>query len=233
LNVVQPNGGERWERGSSHDITWTSSGNIGNVKIELYCSGMYVSTIATDTLNDGLYEWTLASSLSPGPGYTIRVVNNSDARASDFSDGQFTILGPPQASTISILSPDAGAIWERGSSHLISWNWSGSNTSTVKIELYKGSALVFTISDNTSCDGSYEWNVPTSLEAGSDYKLRVTSLQDPTAFDESGSLSLTAPAATEGKPSNSNLAFAVSLVSLAVAAGSIAIAVRIARARKE
>jgi hypothetical protein len=233
LNVVQPNGGERWERGSSHDITWTSSGNIGNVKIELYCSGMYVSTIATDTLNDGLYEWTLASSLSPGPGYTIRVVNNSDARASDFSDGQFTILGPPQASTISILSPDAGAIWERGSSHLISWNWSGSNTSTVKIELYKGSALVLTISDNTSCDGSYEWSVPTSLEAGSDYKLRVTSLQDPTAFDESGSLSLTAPAATEGKPSNSNLAFAVSLVSLAVAAGSIAIAVRIARARKE
>ena len=36
ITITSPNGGETWLKDSTHDITWTSSGNTGsNVRIEL------------------------------------------------------------------------------------------------------------------------------------------------------------------------------------------------------
>ena len=34
ITVTSPNGGESWEVGSVHNITWTSAGAVGNVMID-------------------------------------------------------------------------------------------------------------------------------------------------------------------------------------------------------
>ena len=34
IDLLSPNGGENWDAGSKHDITWTTAGTVGNVKLE-------------------------------------------------------------------------------------------------------------------------------------------------------------------------------------------------------
>jgi hypothetical protein len=60
ITVTSPNGGEVWVAGSTQNITWYSSGNVGNVKILYSTDGGYNwITIITSTSNDGTYAWTL------------------------------------------------------------------------------------------------------------------------------------------------------------------------------
>ena len=62
MAVTAPNGGESWAAGSTHQITWTASDNIGVTSIDLWYSidGGAETTIATDLANDGSYDWTLS-----------------------------------------------------------------------------------------------------------------------------------------------------------------------------
>ena len=90
ITVTSPNGGENWTKGSTHNITWTSSGSVGNVKIELLKGGSLVLTISSSTANDGSRGWTVPGSLSAGSNYQIKI---SDASIKSIKDtgGDFTI----------------------------------------------------------------------------------------------------------------------------------------------
>ncbi|HIC44118.1 MAG TPA: hypothetical protein EYO73_07450 [Sulfurimonas sp.] len=46
ISISSPNGGEEWELGSTHNISWSSSHSSINVKIELYKSGSSYQTIS-------------------------------------------------------------------------------------------------------------------------------------------------------------------------------------------
>jgi len=89
LQVTSPNGGETWLIGSSHDITWTSSGGVGNVRIE-YSSdnGSNWTDIAASTENDGSYNWTTPGVSSTN--YLVRV-SETDGDPTDVSDAVFTV----------------------------------------------------------------------------------------------------------------------------------------------
>jgi hypothetical protein len=69
LQVVAPNGYERWPVGLPHEIIW-ARGPEKSVKIELlHDSGSGYSvyqTIDADTDNDGTYDWTPAATVSNG-----------------------------------------------------------------------------------------------------------------------------------------------------------------------
>ena len=65
ITVTSPDGGESWIRGSSHAITWTSSGTAGsNVKIELLKAGVSVQTLSASTRIDGTFSWTIPTGLT-------------------------------------------------------------------------------------------------------------------------------------------------------------------------
>ncbi|MCX6583364.1 MAG: carboxypeptidase regulatory-like domain-containing protein, partial [Candidatus Aminicenantes bacterium] len=60
IEITSPNGGEVWLIGSTHDITWTTSGEVGNVKIEYSGdNGSNWVEISASTENDGIYSWTV------------------------------------------------------------------------------------------------------------------------------------------------------------------------------
>ncbi|SVD46726.1 uncharacterized protein METZ01_LOCUS399580, partial [marine metagenome] len=86
-----PNGGEDWELGSTHDITWSSVNLTGNVKIELYKSGSVVETLTADESNDDKYTWTISSGLEEGTDYRVRISSLADLNVYDESDGDFTL----------------------------------------------------------------------------------------------------------------------------------------------
>ena len=91
LELTAPNGGETWAAGSTHDITWTSLGEIANVALEYSANGgTDWTTIAAPTPNSGSYQWTL-----PGSPSVTGLVRVSDAAAPtifDASDAVFSIV---------------------------------------------------------------------------------------------------------------------------------------------
>jgi len=78
-------------------------------------------------------------------------------------------------------------VWYKYTSHPVTWSYSGSPGSTVKIVLLKGSTEVSTLASGVSVGssgkGSYSWFVPSTLVSGSDYQIRVQSLSQSTIKD--------------------------------------------------
>jgi hypothetical protein len=62
ITVTSPNGGESWPASSTQNITWTSTGSVGNIKIQYSVnSGNSWAAIASSTANDGSYSWTVTN----------------------------------------------------------------------------------------------------------------------------------------------------------------------------
>ena len=89
ITVTSPNGGETWQMGSTHNITWND--NISeNVKIELYKSGSFNRTINSSTDSDGSYDWSIPTDLTESTNYKVKISSTSST-VNDLSDNYFTI----------------------------------------------------------------------------------------------------------------------------------------------
>jgi hypothetical protein len=93
LVVVAPNGGESWQVGSTHDITWLSGGEVGDVKIEYSTDdGLNWTEIEASTENDGTYTWTVPDTVSSE--CLVRISEAEDGDPLDTSDDVFSIVAP-------------------------------------------------------------------------------------------------------------------------------------------
>ncbi|MFC2076836.1 LamG-like jellyroll fold domain-containing protein [candidate division KSB1 bacterium] len=89
ITVASPNGGEVWGVGTTHNITWTSSGDVGLVRVEYSTnSGVHWMGVADSTANDSNYSWTVPP--YPSSDCLIRITDISGA-PSDVSDNEFTV----------------------------------------------------------------------------------------------------------------------------------------------
>ena len=85
--------------------------------------------------------------------------------------------------TMTVVSPNGGEQWERGTVKNISWNTS--LTGNVKIDLLKNNILHSTIAASVSSTGPYPWTIPDTLSYGTDYRVRISSINYPNVNDES------------------------------------------------
>jgi|GEM_PF-1429530 len=155
--VTSPNGSENWEVGSVHNITWTSTSSVGNVKIEYSIdNGSVWRTLVTSTANDGSYSWTIPN--TPSSDCLVRVIE-TDGSPSDVCDAVFSVVYPP---SVTVISPNGGEEWMVGSSYNITWTSIGP-VGNVKIEYStdNGGSWV-DITASTTNDGSHSWTVPNS-----------------------------------------------------------------------
>ncbi len=185
LMVASPNGGENWQAGTSHTISWTYTGSPGTyVKIELLKGGVFNSTITSSTTTStGSYSWLIPSGQTVGDDYQVRLTSTSNATITDVSDGNFSIIAPPPTS-LTVTSPNGGENWQAGTSHTISWTYTGSPGTYVKIELLKGGVFNRTITSSTATSsGSYSWLIPSSQAVGDDYQVSITSTSNDTITD--------------------------------------------------
>lgn len=92
--VTSPNGGESWQAGSTHNITWTTTGTVGNLKLE-YSSdnGAEYETLSESTPNDGNFSWRIPNDIS---SECLVKVSEIDGAPSDVSDGVFSITPSTQ-----------------------------------------------------------------------------------------------------------------------------------------
>lgn len=90
ITVLTPNGGEIWGVGSAQEITWTSTGTVGKVKIEYSTdNGSSWKNVKASADNTGSYLWTIPD--DPSTNCLVKV-SEKDGDPSDTSDAAFSII---------------------------------------------------------------------------------------------------------------------------------------------
>jgi ribosomal protein S8E len=139
-------------------------------------------------------------SLVDGSDYKVRISWISDTGVYDESE-EFTI----EAKSITVTEPTSTTIWTKGSSANITWTSLGT-ISDVQIDLYKGGTIQETIESSTTNDGTYTWTqVNPSLVDGSDYKVRISSGDEPGIYNESDNFTIEAKSITVTEPTSSTI----------------------------
>ncbi len=182
LKVTAPNGGEQWEVGSSHNVTWTSSGSVGDVRLEYTTDGGKTYTVFDSVaLNDGVRPWVVPD--TPSTQCKVRITDTTNGSLSDTSNSTFSIVtegGTPDG-TITVTSPNGGESWEVGSSHDITWTSTG-NVGNVKLEYSVDNGSNWVLFDGVALnDGERPWAVPD--EDSDQCLIKITSVNSASIYD--------------------------------------------------
>jgi hypothetical protein len=155
ITVTSPNGGENWQVGSSHDITWTSANTSGTVKIEYSTNnGSAWTEIIASMPDTGIYQWNIPNTPSDS---CLVSVSDTVGTLSDTSDGVFTIFS---ITLITVTSPNGGEQWKADSACAITWTSAGTS-GAVKIEYSTNNGSAWTeIIASMPDTGIYPWTIP-------------------------------------------------------------------------
>jgi len=88
ITVTTPNGGESWQRGTPHNVTWTATDLTGTVTIDLYKGGAFNQNIGTAAAIAGTYAWTIPAGCFAGTDYKVRIHQGA---VEDYSNAAFAI----------------------------------------------------------------------------------------------------------------------------------------------
>jgi hypothetical protein len=163
------------------------------VKIVLLKAGTEVGTIkdsvSVGSNGKGSYTWPMALGYTTGSDFKVSVQSISQPAIKDLSNNYFTITPGTTTTTptITVTSPNGGQTWKRGTTQTITWDYTGTPGSTVKIVLLKAGTEVGTIKDSVSVGssgkGSYSWTMALGYMTGSDFKVSVQSISQPAIKD--------------------------------------------------
>ncbi|MGA2588014.1 MAG: GDSL-type esterase/lipase family protein [Candidatus Aminicenantales bacterium] len=179
ITVLSPNGGESWQAGTTQAITWTTSGIVGDVLIEISTNGgTSYTTIVSAASNNGSYAWTIPN--TPGSNCLVRINEAPDGAPSDVSDRPFTITPPkPKAPLDPVLDTRLDGTGTRKINSL-SWKANAGNAG-IPLKNYRLYRKL-----TTQGDGGFtlQAEIPpiallyedSSLEVKTKYAYRLTSL---------------------------------------------------------
>lgn len=180
ITITSPAGGEDWQTGSAHNITWQSV-NVNNVNIEVSTNnGGNWTTIATNVpAGTGSYNWII----SPLPNSDECVIRISDASNSSVEDESnlFSIRTATFSNTLNgivLLQPNGGEVWKGGTTQYIVFR---KNTffPSVKLEFSTDDGATWTqiLSYPLSGLTYYPWTVP--LVNSTKCRIRVSNWNNP------------------------------------------------------
>ena len=121
----------------------------------------------------------------------------------------FTITVAADPGWIDVNYPSQNSEYYTGQSMYIQWDAS-STGNYVKIELYSGSTLRYTISQNFSFYGSSGytyWTIPDSISSSSSYRIKITSLTYVYESDYSDYFSISSRSITVSSPDEGDTLF--------------------------
>jgi len=169
VNVLLPNGGEALVVGTTVNIGWNATDDVGVTAVDILYSqngGLtYLSTIADDEPNDGSYSWDL-SNLAATNLARIRIVASDAAlnAGADESDANFTI-GPPASAVpeVTVIDPNGFEVIDAQTTFPITWTATDDIAVTgvdIRLSLDAGVDGYSTlIAENLPNTGTYEWSV--------------------------------------------------------------------------
>jgi hypothetical protein len=184
LKVTVPNGGQKWTTGKKHVIKW-KKGNAGTyIKIQLLKSGKHHKWVSKKTKNDGKHVWKVPSTVKTGKVYKIKITSKTKKTVTDSSNKYFTITKSSGGGSLKVTKPNGGESWTIGEKNVIKWD-KGNGGTYVKIQLYKSNKHNKWISKKTKNDGKHIWKIPSTVKAGTAYKIKITSKTKKSRNDSS------------------------------------------------
>ena len=220
--VTSPNGAETWATGSSHDVTWTATDNIGVASIDIDYSvdgGLAWLPVATGEANDGSYAWSIPD--DPTTDALVRVTAHDGAAnsGSDTSDAVFAITDDGDPS-VTVTAPNGGETWEVGTVCQITWTATDNiGVASIDIDYSVDGGLVWVpVAAGEANDGTYDWTVPgpetvdaivrvtaydDAANSGSDVSDAVFTIDDLTGIDDPLA-GLTRPTVLQNRPNPFN-----------------------------
>ena len=200
ITVSQPTAGATWVKGSSVEINWQVSAGSS-----LQSESVSAGSLGTGLQNQHRFNAQYLRAARNAANTTRRYSRDLVRTGGGKSLGGRENLREPQR----VQGPGGAQVSENpqfisGVAFPFSPNLAADHTpglqtrdtarvliiSDIKIELYKGTTLTETIVSETENDGSYTWQVSSSLANGSDYKVRVSCSSDANVYGESSSFSI-------------------------------------------
>jgi hypothetical protein len=184
ITLNAPNGGESWDVGSSHSITWTSV-SIDSVKIDYSTNNgtNWLNIVSSTVGSTGSYNWTVPNTASTNCKVLISDLTN--ALVNDQSNNVFTIK-VPVTPTINVTSPNGGENWDVGSTtHSITWTSNSVTNVKIDYSTNNGSSWI-NIVPTTPSDGSYSWTIPNTPSANC--KVQISDVTNALINDQSNSV---------------------------------------------
>ena len=178
VKLNKPNGGENFIVGKSDTIKWISS-NVANVKLEYTTDNgsSWISILTSTPASVGSFVWTIPN--TPSTNCKVKISNADNSFFADTSDNIFSIKNP----VVTLLSPNGGEQWRRGSSQKISWT--SSDVAKVKIQYSTndGTTWIVVADSALASTGSFDWTIPSPVT--NQAKVRITDYKDVTVSSQS------------------------------------------------
>ncbi|MFX1567552.1 MAG: Ser-Thr-rich GPI-anchored membrane family protein [Promethearchaeota archaeon] len=96
ITINRPTSSDSWQQGTSHSISWSITGIIINVDIEIY-KGDALKYSDYNVSNTGFWHWAIDENIEIGTDWRVKIINSDNSSQYDWSD-YFKIisaLGPP------------------------------------------------------------------------------------------------------------------------------------------
>jgi hypothetical protein len=203
LQVVYPNGFEKWEIGKPYAIRWNAK-NVNRINIYLENWGVAgaggpLTWLIMENVDAslGLWYWAppqdIIPKITPGNLYKIKieqVKEESRNPASDSSDNFFSIvesspITTPGTPSIQVVYPNGFEKWEIGKTYTIRWNANNVNRINIFLEDWGspgGGAVVYLIGKNINATlGSWSWTVSDEvfkIKPGSFYRIKIRQIDE-------------------------------------------------------
>ena len=173
---------------------------IGTFQMDYNGNGVWNGAAGDKQVNSGITGYTPKAGDWNGDGTTEVGLTNG---VSWYLDNGDAVIPSTTAPSITVTAPNGGESWARGTPHTVTWSYTGSPGSAVKIELLKGGIAVGTIAASAPIGsggkGSFAWTIFPSGSTGTDYKVSVQSISQPTVKDVSNNyFTLTSGTGTSG-----------------------------------
>ena len=193
IDIISPNGGEKWAQGSVQSIRW-ASGKVEKVKIIFsFDDGATWGEIGSDVdASGGSYSWTVPGKISTistiSTRCKIRVISTADCGILDQGEGVFSIISNI---FITVTSPSFGDRWTAASKKDIIWEFSGLTNVKIELSLDDGSTWQDIVTSTSAATGTYNWDIPDTNST--QCIIRISNTADTDIFDLSDRFEIIQP----------------------------------------
>lgn len=182
--LLSPNSAVVWNLGCSYTISWLSNTLYTTAKIDYSLdNGVTWVQITNAATNNGNYQWTVPTTLTPSTQCLIRISNTGNLALNDVSNVPFTIGAP-----VTVNSFNNGGTVVGCSSTTISFTKTSCLGSSWYIYYSIDNGNSYSYAGNVSESGAntqtFTWQVPNAVNTTT-AKIKVTNLNYSFATDES------------------------------------------------
>ncbi|MFA6357516.1 MAG: DUF2341 domain-containing protein, partial [Candidatus Omnitrophota bacterium] len=192
--ITSPNGGNIWELGKQHSITWNSGGTLGSGTLKFEYSldngSTWVSPeIASGQTDDGDLTWNITTNLAhASDNVKVRMTDAANTQVDDSSNAVFALVPPPAITFTYPLGSEqlkvgsqCNIIWTTNSQQFgtqfdLYYSKDGFVSSEIFIATVASGAPASPLNPNTDLSCSYAWTVPDDLSDNVTIRVREVSV---------------------------------------------------------